>query len=72
MSGRPAERPASDLFEKLISPELYIRASRGPHCRVDPFYKNLVQTDLTHLGVGLAGSACRVKGVTVSKWPDKQ
>ena len=23
------ERPASDAFEKLISPELYIRASRG-------------------------------------------
>ena len=50
ISVRAAGRPASDAFEKLISPELSIRASRGFHCRVDPFHKNWLQPDRTHLG----------------------
>ena len=33
-------RPASDAFEMLISPELYIRAPRRFHCQVDSFNKN--------------------------------
>ena len=40
ISVRAASRQASDAFEKLISPELSIRASRGFHCRVDQFHKN--------------------------------
>ena len=63
MSGRPA----SDAFEKLISPELYIRASRGFHCRVDPFYKMCCNQIGLIWGVGLAGSACRVKGVKMAR-----
>ena len=63
MSGRPA----SDAFEKLISPELYIRASRGFHCRVNPFYKNLLQRVGLIWGVGLAGNACRVKDVKMAR-----
>ena len=52
--GRPAGPPASHAFEKFISPELYIRASRSFHCQVDPFYKKLLQPDWTHL-VGRPG-----------------
>ena len=64
MSGRLA----SDAFEKLISPELYIRSSRGFHCRIDSFYENFPATRLDSFGgVGLAGSACRVESVKMAR-----
>ena len=63
MSGWQAGR-----FEKLISAKLYVRFTLGLHRMVGLFNKSCLHLHLAHLGVTLAGSACRVKGVKIGLW----
>ena len=65
ISGLPAGR--SDASEKLTSTRLCDRFTRGLHRVVCLFNKSSLQPDLAHLGVTLAGSAGRVKGVKIGR-----
>ena len=63
------ERPTGrgDAFEKLVSTRLCVQFTRGLHRVIDLFSKSCLQPDLARLGVTLAGSVCRVKGVEIGR-----
>ena len=65
MGSLPAGR--GDAFEKLISTRICVRYTRSPPRVIGLFNISRLKPDLAHLGVTLAGSACRVKGVKIGR-----